>query len=148
MMVTSVRSASQSASRVFPADVGPHTTGIATALLPTKAALELGPRELDDRRAAMDIVRRKPRLAERDEQRAHLGRRELVPCLDRGLARDRGGEALVPRVRRRRAITRERGERLAQAAFGIEARMRHRHAADEQCMPTEPLDLEAETNED
>src|SRR6187549_305812 len=129
MTVMSARSASQSASRVLPAAVGPHTTGIVRALLPTKAALELGPRELDDGRATVDVVRGKPRLAQRDEERTHLGRRQLVARLDRRLARDGGGETLVTRVRRRRAISGERGERLAQAALGVEAGMRHRHAA-------------------
>ena len=45
------------------------------------------------------------------------------------------------------AIAGERRQRLAQASLGIEARMRHRHAADEQRVSAEPLDLEAEPRE-
>src|SRR4051794_6973952 len=117
MIVTFARSASQSASRVLPAAVGPHTTGMTGALLATKTALELGPRELNDRRATVHIVRGQPRLAERDEQCAHLAGGQLVTRFDGSLARHRRGESLVARVGGRRAITRERGERLAQAAL-------------------------------
>src|SRR6185436_8726146 len=96
----------------------------------SEASLNLVPGELHDRRAAMDVVRGELRIAKRDEQRAHLARRERVARLDRRLARDRGGELLVARVRPGLAIARECAERVAQAALRIEARVRHRHGAD------------------
>src|SRR5258705_7764300 len=123
--------ASRSASPVFPAAVGPQMTRMGAALLSAKAALELGPRELHDGGPAVHIVCGKRGVAERDEQRTHLARRELVTSLDRRLARDGRGESLVPRVRRRLAVTGECGEGLAKTALRIEARIRHRHGVDE-----------------
>src|SRR6478672_7989206 len=85
---------------VLPAAVGPQitrTTGRASSLA-AKAPLELGPRELHDRRPAVDVVRRQLRLAERDEQRAHLAGGELVARLDRRLAGDGRREPFVPGV--------------------------------------------------
>src|SRR5215217_6518258 len=72
--LTTVRSAwraNHSAAKVLPAPVGPQMTRIGS-LLSSKATLELGPRQLHDGRAAVHVVRRKRRLAQRDVQRAHL----------------------------------------------------------------------------
>src|SRR5512141_1262815 len=93
------------AAAVLPAAVGPQITRTGTSfrasttrdacalLLPAKAALELRPAQLHDRRTAMHVVRGQPGVAERDEERAHLALRELVACLDRRLACDRCREA-------------------------------------------------------
>ena len=84
---------------------------------------------------------------ERDEERAHLARRENLARLDRRLARERRRETLVARGDARIAIAAQRIERLAQAARRVEARMRHRDAAHDERVPAEPLDLEAELRE-
>src|SRR6478672_4623303 len=110
------------AAKVFPAAVGPQitrTTGRASSLA-AKAALELGPRQLHDRRAAMDVVRRQLGLTERDEQSAHLACRQLVARLDRRLAGDGRGQPLVARMRGGLPIARQRRERLAQTPLGVE----------------------------
>src|SRR3954451_24012752 len=122
-------------------------TRIGPALLSAKAALELGPRELHDGGPPVHVVRGEYRVAKGDEEGAHLTRRDLVSRLDRRLAGHRRGDPFMARVRRRVAITGERGERLAQAALRVEARMRHRHRVDEQRVAAEPLDLEAEPRE-
>src|SRR6478672_325530 len=96
MIVTASRSASQRAIALFPAAVGPQMTRMSAT---SKAAVELIPRQLDDGCAAMHVVRGQRGVAQRDEQRAHLARRELVPGFDRCLARDGGSETLVPRRR-------------------------------------------------
>src|SRR6185503_7589529 len=129
-MSDGVSSASRSAIAVFPAAVGPQMTSTSprsVELFAAEASLNLVPRELHDRRAAMHVVRGKRRIAQRDEQRAHLSRRQRVARLDRRLARDRRGESFMARMRSRLAIAGERRERFAQTAFGIEAWMRHRH---------------------
>src|SRR4051812_26542552 len=107
MIVTGAWAASRMAACVLPAAVGPQITRMASPcaaspapLLPAKAALELGPRELHDGGAAVHVVRGQARLAECDEERAHLALRELVARLDGRLARDGRREALVPRMRR------------------------------------------------
>ena len=57
-MVTGNRAASASASALFPAAVGPQITGISERSSTPKAALELVPGKVHDRRTAMDVVRR------------------------------------------------------------------------------------------
>jgi hypothetical protein len=64
-------------------------------------ALELGPGELHDGGSAVDVVRGELRGAERDEQGAHLTRRQLVARLDGRLACNGGGKTLVARMRAR-----------------------------------------------
>src|SRR5688500_4694756 len=141
MTTAPYRSASARASDDLPAAVGPQMT---RTLSSAKSAIELVPRELHDRGASVHVVRRETRRRERQEQRAHLARREDVAGLDGRLARDGRGEALVPGRGARHAVAGERIECLAKAAQGIEAWMRHRHAGDDQRVSTEHLDLEAE----
>ncbi len=109
-----------------------------------KSPLDLVPGELHDRAAPVHIVRRQRRGGERDEECAHLAGRKNLTRLDRSLAGERGRESLVPRRHASIAIAAQRVERLAQAAWRVEARMRHRHATHDQRMPSESLDLEAE----
>src|SRR5438093_93838 len=142
-----MRAARAIASTLFPAPVGPQMTGTTRTSTPAKTPLELVPGEVDNGGAAMHVVRGKTRRRERDEQRAHLGWRQRIPRLDRGLTRDRRSEPLVSRVGRGSTIAAERGERLAQAPFSVEARVRHRNAADEQRVAPKALELEAQTFE-
>src|SRR5690349_7714669 len=123
MISTGATLASRSAARVLPDAVGPQMTGITRRSLPAKAPLELRPGELHDGGAAVDVVRGELRGTERDEQGAHLARRQLVARLDGRLACNGGGESLVARVRARVTVAGEGGERLAQATLGVEARM-------------------------
>src|SRR5438093_12798209 len=115
-----MRAARAIASTLFPAPVGPQMTGTTRTSTPAKTPLELVPGEVDNGGAAMHVVRGETRRRERDEQRAHLGRRQRIPPLDRGLARDGRGEAFVSRVGRGSAIAAEPGERLAQAPLRAE----------------------------
>src|SRR5674476_24409 len=113
-----------------------------------KPALDLGPGELHDRAAPVHVVRRERGRHEGDEERAHLARREDLPRLDRRLAGERRREPLVARRDAGIAVAAQRIERLAQTARRIEARMRHRDAADDERVPAEPLDLEAQLREE
>src|SRR4051812_37884719 len=144
MIVEGCRSASSSARLLFPAAVGPQTTRMSA---PPEASLNLVPGQLHDRRAAMDVVRRQRRIAQRDEQRAHLTRRQRVAGFDGRLARHRRCEPLMTRMCARLAITGERCERLAQTLLRIETRMRHRHGTNEQRVSAKAFDLEAEALE-
>jgi hypothetical protein len=99
-------------------------TRIGVSLLSAKAALELGPGELHDRRPSVHVVRGQSRVAECNEERAHFALRKLVARLYRGLARHGRGKPLVLRVRRAGAITDEGRQRLAQTPLGVEPRMR------------------------
>src|SRR5438128_4273197 len=108
--------------RVLPEPVGPQMTGIVRRLLSAKATLELGPGELHDRGATMHVMRRQCRSPEGNEERAHLGLRQVVARLDGSLARHRSGEFFMTRVSRALAITSQRSERLSQAALGVESR--------------------------
>src|SRR5437762_10018096 len=111
MMVAGTRWASRNAISLFPAAVGPQITGIKECSSAAKAALELVPREMHDGRPAMDVVRGKLRRRERDEQRAHLARREHVARLDRALARHGCRQTLVPRRSARGVNATERRDR-------------------------------------
>src|SRR5690242_4231613 len=133
------------ASVVFPAAVGPQMMRSSAS---TKAALDLVPGEMHDRRAAVDVVRRERRGGEGDVQRAHLTERERIASLDGGLAGERRREMLVARGGRRVSTPCERVERFAQAARRIEAGVRHGDAAHDERMSTEALDLEAQPLEE
>src|SRR4051812_35142427 len=95
MIVIECRRASAKATALFPAAVGPATTGMSVRSSPAKAALELAPREMDNRGPSMDVVRRQLRGRERGEERAHLRGRHDVPRLDRRLAGDSRGKPLM-----------------------------------------------------
>src|SRR5438045_2497662 len=92
------------ATAVLPAAVGPQMTRIGSSLLTAKPTLELGPGQLHDRGASVHVVSGKRRVAQCDEQRAHLAERQLVACLHCRLARDCCREALMLRVRTTDAI--------------------------------------------
>src|SRR6476646_2162402 len=111
----SARRASHVAAAVLPPAVGPQMTRIGSSLLPAKATLELGPGELHDRGAAVHVVRGKLRVAQRDEERAHLARRKLVAPLDRGFARDGCRESFVLRMCPAHTVASQRSECFAQA---------------------------------
>ena len=92
----------------------------------------------------MNVVRGEPGVAQRREERAHLSLRKLFSRLDRSLAGDRGGKSLVLRRSPRNAVARQRVECLAQAALGVEARVRHRHRIHDQSVAAEALHLETQ----
>src|SRR5450759_1408289 len=94
-------SPSSSATADLPAPVGPQ---MMRSLSPAKAALYLVPREMNDCRAAVDVVRRQRRVPQRGEKRARLSLRELFTGLDCGLARDGRGEPFVFRRRAGNAV--------------------------------------------
>src|ERR1035437_1434119 len=144
MMFRRYRTARAIASADFPAAVGPQ---MMRSSAPAEASLELIPADLDDSTPPMHVVRGERRARERDVERAHLRWRERVSRLDRRLARDGRREALVPRETTAEAVAGQRCQRVAQASFRIEPLVRHRHAVDEQCVPSESLDLETETRE-
>jgi hypothetical protein len=112
-----------------------------------ESSLNFVPRELHDRSSPMYVVRRQRRVAQRDEQRSHLCRRQRVASLDRGLAGNRRSEALVSRVCASFAIAGERRECLAETPFRIEARMWHGHSAHEERVTAESFDLETQSLE-
>src|SRR5690348_15632737 len=146
MMATSPAAASAIARADFPAAVGPTMTRMTSsrrASGATKAALHLAPGELHDRRAAMHVVRREPRVAQRDEERAHLVGRERVPRLHRGLARHGREHALVSRGGGGDAIAGEGRERLAEATLRVEATMRRGDGVDRDGVAAEGRDLVA-----
>src|SRR4051812_1109317 len=122
MIVISRRCASHIAIADFPDAVAPQMTGIVALAAPaprsasTEAALELIPREIDDRGASVHVVRRQLAFAQRDEERAHFHGRERVTRLDRGFACHRGRWMLMSRGAGGRAVAGERGERIAQAS--------------------------------
>ena len=62
-----------SRSRSCPPRSGRRSTAISA---PAEASLNLVPGQMDDRRAPVHVVRGKGRVAQRDEQRAHLARRQ------------------------------------------------------------------------
>src|SRR5262249_45273243 len=139
-MVTGIRDASHIATALLPAAVGPQITAISAT---AESALNLVPCELHDRRAAMNVVRRQFRIAERDEQRTHLPGGKLVAGLDRGLARDGGRQSFVPRVCPCITVASQRGQCLPHATLGVEARMRHRDSANKQSVSAKAFDLES-----
>src|SRR6478736_7446491 len=73
------------ATAVFPTAVGPTSTGT-RSLSPAKPALQLFLGELDDRRAAMHIVRRERRGEQLAQQLTHLPLTEGLARLHRRLA--------------------------------------------------------------
>src|SRR6185503_10776182 len=101
MMAVGARSAIHMATALLPAAVGPQMTRISA---PAESALNLVPTELNDRGAAVHVVRGQRRVAERDKQRAHLAGGERVSRLHRRFARDGCRESLVARVRCRLAV--------------------------------------------
>src|SRR6185503_4934297 len=148
MMVAPMRGAKRIATALFPAPVGPQITGTSGSSAPSKAPLELIPRQIHDRAAAMHVMGWERRGRERDEEGAHLLRRERITRLDRGLARHRRRESLVSSMQSGRAIAAQRSERLAQTPLRIEARVRHGDAPHEKGVAAKALDLEAEPLEE
>src|SRR6266542_292834 len=90
----------------------------------------------------MDVVRGQTRVPQRREQRAHLAVGAELSGLYRCLACDRGGEVLVMCGGSGDTIAGERIETLAQTTLGIEARMRHRDATDDERVSAKSFDLE------
>src|SRR5438034_7974152 len=147
MTTISRRSDSHIAIADFPDAVGPQMTGMVAsepASASAETAFELIPGKLDDRGPTMHIVRRQLAVAQRDEQRAHLLRRERVTCFDRGLARNGGRETLMSRGARSLPITRERRQRLAQTTLGVESRVRRGHGVHDHRLPAEFAELIAQ----
>ena len=113
--------ASASATAVFPTAVGPTSTGM---LSPSKPALQLLERQLHDRRAAVDVVRRQLGREEPEHQLAHLasGRADRRPLPRPGRQRSRrSARDHWPIHRTARARDRRRP---------LENRRRHRNAGE------------------
>src|SRR5687768_7163006 len=108
-----------------------------------KPPFQLFPTQLDYRRAPMNIVCGKLRVAQRREQRAHLHLRKDIARLDRRLARDRGGKMLMTCCGTGNAVASQRVERLAQAELGVESTVRHRYGIHDQRASAKALDLES-----
>src|SRR6185437_4127643 len=100
-MAISPRAAASMARMDFPAAVGPTITRI---LRSAKTPVYFAPRQLNDRGAAVNVMRGKVGIAKRDKQGAHLRSREKIPTLHCCLARDRRNQSLVTSVGRRRAV--------------------------------------------
>src|SRR6476661_7943629 len=139
--------ASCSAAYVLPDAVGPQSTGTTGTSLTPKTSLELWPGELHNGGPSVHVVRGELRIAQRQEERTHLSLRELVASLDGRLAGDGGREPLVTCVRAGVTIASEGRQRVPQASFRVEARVRERHAVHEQRVPAESLHLESECGE-
>src|SRR3954468_17901061 len=105
MIVVGDRAASRIATALFPAAVGPQMTRTGSAS--SEATLNLVPRELHDRRSAVDVVCGQGRVAKCDKQRAHLAWRERITRFDRGFAGNGRGQTFMLRVRPRVAIARQ-----------------------------------------
>src|SRR5690349_20584919 len=129
MIVIGNRAASSNARELFPAAVGPLMTGMNECSSTAKAALELIPGQMHDGGPAMNVVGGQLCAREGNEQRAHLADRHDVARFDRCLASNRRRETLMTRRCGGFAVSSQRGERLAQATFGVEARVRHRDAS-------------------
>src|SRR5256885_7089650 len=121
MMVAGTRSASQRATALFPAAVGPAMTGMRERSSSAKASLELFPRKVNYCRATMDVVGRQLRGRQRGVKAPHLAGGHEVARLDCRLAGNCCGEPLMTRSRGGVAIARDRGQRLSETALGVEA---------------------------
>jgi hypothetical protein len=144
MIVAPYSRASVAAIEDLPAAVGPQMT---RTLFPSKSPLQLVPRELDDSRAAVHVVRGEFRITERCEKCPHLALRERFARLDGGLARNGRREMLVTRSGTRDPVARQRIERLPQAALGIESTMRHRDCVHDERASAEAFNLESDSLE-
>src|SRR2546423_4200185 len=113
-------------------------------LPPAKPPLYFVPGEMNDRRAAVDVVRWKCRVAQRCEKRAHLTLGQFFSGLDCRFAGDGGGEAFMLGRRTGDPVAGQCVERLAQTTLGVEARMRHWNGIDDERMPAESFDLESQ----
>src|SRR5438309_3860673 len=120
MIVIGQRAASARANALFPAAVGPLMTGMKECSSTAKAALELVPGEMHDRRAAMDVARGQLRSGKGDEQRAHLAGGHDITRLDCRLARDGRGQALMTGRGGRLSISGERRKRFTETTLGVE----------------------------
>ena len=89
----------------------------------------------------MHIMRGQLRVGQRDIQGTHFTGRHGVAGLDGRFARKGGGESLVPLGITGCAVAGECGERFTQAAFGVEARVRHGDGMNEERMPAESIHL-------
>src|SRR5882672_2111154 len=116
-------------------------------LAPPKPPLYFIPGEMNYRRAAMHIVGWKSRVAQRREERSHLPLRQFFSSLDRCLAGNCRGEALVFGRDAGDAVPSQGIQRLTQAALGVEARMWHRNGVDDERMSAESFDLESQALE-
>src|SRR5688572_10761318 len=83
------------ATAVFPTAVGPTTTG---TLAPAKPALQLLTRQLDDGRAAVNVVRREIGGEEAQQQLPHLPSFQPFSRLHRRAA-GKGGREALERIR-------------------------------------------------
>src|SRR5919108_4883718 len=141
MIIAASRSASESASADFPAAVGPQMMRRSVS---AKPAVDLVPREMNDRGSTVHVVRWKHGRSERRVERAHLVGRERVARLDCRFACDGRCKSLVSLRVASEPVASERIESFAQTPLSVEARMRHRHGANDERVTAEPFDLKAE----
>src|SRR5688572_15019511 len=112
-----------------------------------KPAVDFVPRDVDDRRAPMHVVRGQRGRTQRKVEGAHFPGRERIARLDGGLARNRRRQALMSRRSAGEPAAGERIEGLADAPLRIETRVWHRDCANDERVPAKALDLEAERGE-
>ena len=125
----------------LPAAVGPQMT---RTLSPAEAPLNFLPGEMHDNRSAVDVVRGELRPGECHKKRAHLGLAELIASFDCRFARDSCRKALVLCATAGAAISSQCRQCVAQTTLGIEARMRHWHRSDQECVSSKSLGLKTE----
>src|SRR5439155_7149716 len=126
------------ATAVFPTAVGPTRTGTLAA---AKPALQLLARQLDDRRAAMYVVRREVGREELQQQLTHLALFQVLPGLDGRPAGERCGEVLQPVGPAAEPSACEIGHELLEARARVESRVRGRHRVEHHRAPPECLRL-------
>src|SRR6266480_3039034 len=112
------------ATAVLPTPVGPTSTGTRGRSAPPKSSLQLVLRQLYDRGPPVYVVRRERRAEQPTHQLTHLLEPEPLARLDRGPAREGGGEALEAVRPTAEPAAREIRHELLEAAGGVEARMR------------------------
>src|ERR1700693_4992214 len=137
-------SQSSIATADLPAAVGPQIT---RSLSPAKAPLYLVPGEMNDRGAAVHVVRGERGIPQCREERAHLPLRQLLASLDCRLAGDGGRESLVLCRRSRDAVASQRVQRFTQTTLGIKALVRHWHGVDDERVSPKSLYFETQALE-
>src|SRR5438132_705268 len=111
------------ATAVLPTPVGPTSTGTKGRSAPPKSSLQLFLRQLYDRGPPVYVVRRERRGEQPTHQLTHLLELEPLARLDRGAAREGGGEALEAVRPTAEPAAREVRHELLEAARGVEARV-------------------------
>src|SRR5205814_7059672 len=112
------------ATAASPTPVGPTRTGTSGRSTPPKPSLQLVLWQLDDGGPPVHVVRRERRAEQPAHQLTHLLELEPLARLDRGPAREAGGEALEAVRPTAEPAAREIRHQLLETACGVEPRVR------------------------